>query len=182
MNQEELYGYLAGFLDADGCIHKNSKTGRWYVNATNVVREPLQRFVDAFGGSISAREPRGRRQRIYQWVASGEVAARFCTAVLPYLIVKRTRAEQALRENFGLKIWPPKPIDWAAVNHRKAVTAQRRAAVKERQRRAFELREQGMSYREIMRALGYRSSAGAYDAVKAAKRVLFTENAVSTLG
>ena len=175
MTEEGLYGYCAGFLDADGCINKNTKTGRWYVNVSNTVPEALELFVGVFGGSIHKHRDTGdvasigivSTKPIYRWYASGAVGMALCEAALPYLIVKRDKARQAINEKFGLKIWPPKPIDWAAVTERKRAAATKRAAIKERQRKAVELRKQGMSYREIMGELGYSGVAGAYGAVLA---------------
>ncbi|HUW15014.1 MAG TPA: hypothetical protein VM537_35175 [Anaerolineae bacterium] len=177
MSDEGLRGYLAGVLDADGNINKVEKTGRWYVNITNTAPELLDAFVQVFGGSVQKHRGAGETSSsgitstkpIYRWWASGAVGMALCEASLPYLIVKKNKAAQAVREKFGLKIWPPRAIDRAAIARRKAVAEKKRAAVRERQRRALELHTGGMSYREIMRELGYQSSAGAYAAVQAGR-------------
>jgi len=176
MKKEDLYGYLAGAFDADGCISKNPNTGRWYVNVTNTVPAFVERFADVFGGSIHKHRATGETSSsnivstkpTYRWYASGMVGMAMCKATLPYLIIKRNKAEQAIKERFGLKNWPPKQHDPIERAERQVSAVLKRYATRERMQRALELHMAGASYRKIMKQLGYRSSAGAYHAVQAA--------------
>lgn len=178
MNKQDFYGYLAGAFDADGNIFKNPNTGRWYVNVTNTVPAFLECFVDVFGGSIHKHRDAGETSSsnivstkpIYRWCASGVVGMALCKATLPYLIVKRDKAEQAIEERFGLKNWPPKQHDPIGRRERQVIAALKRYATRERMQRALKLHKAGASYRQIMKSLGYKSSAGAYHAVRVAKR------------
>jgi hypothetical protein len=94
--------YLAGFFDGEGCIgiRKPSLHGvrsdlyALWIGVSNTDPRPLQYFVKAFGGSV--RGPyHGKRNHkpIYQWKVCSRQAENSLRAMLPYLIVKKDRAE-----------------------------------------------------------------------------------------
>lgn len=60
--------------------------------------EPLRRLCREFGGTV--REQRGRSIKhaiYYRWLVSGEQAALFAEAVLPYLLIKDKQARLVIR-------------------------------------------------------------------------------------
>ena len=80
--------YSAGFIEADGCFQiTNSGIG---VRITNVHLPTLERFVNWFGGNISAK---GKPVDCWNWNLHGEKAAELCKDLLPYLSMKKGAAK-----------------------------------------------------------------------------------------
>ena len=111
MSMEQLMAWAAGFIDGEAHIGitkiKDGRAGavrthrlhpRIVVGQTN--REPLERLVEIFGGTVYARSRKAmadHHRTLYVWEASG--ARRVATvlrAVLPLLTVKRAEAEVLL--------------------------------------------------------------------------------------
>lgn len=100
--------YFAGFFDADGCVHigrkRNAGPGRHHFafrcQVAQVDVNVLTRFRERFGGSVRGDGRTGERTRtgnpVYQWAVSSREAEAFLRAVLPYLVLKRERAELGL--------------------------------------------------------------------------------------
>lgn len=105
--------YLAGFFDADGSIGitppRDTSLYLLSIHVVQVVPAPLLLFQEAFGGKIG--RPRGDppRRPVRTWTCETKKAEAALRAMLPWLVVKRERAELALefRELFkGANIVP----------------------------------------------------------------------------
>lgn len=101
------WAYLAGFLDADGSIAidktRRSKGGSWCwavkIHITNSHRDTLEWLVTVLDGSIylvNKQAPKHHRT-MWRWVVFGRAAGPLLFNMLPYLRVKKKRAEIALR-------------------------------------------------------------------------------------
>jgi hypothetical protein len=87
--------YLAGIIDGEGSIfpryHRNP-----HITVSNTSAALIEQLM-RFGGHVQDRKGRGLGTKPAQdWVISGERAAIILRACLPYLIVKREKAEAAL--------------------------------------------------------------------------------------
>lgn len=135
--------YFAGFFDADGCIHIGKRASpyadgqpwfRFQCQIAQVDRNVLARFHERFGGSVRGE---GRKQvtstgnPIYVWGVVARDADAFLAAVLPFLVLKRERAELALefRQLFvGENAMPRRWLDRPHVRAKcEALTARRLA-------------------------------------------------------
>lgn len=114
MNDRDL-PYAAGFFDGEGCISACRRgDGRvaLRVTCTQSDPRPLEWLRERFGGRVSLvhrADPGAERRAVHVWVANEAMARRFLTAVLPYLIVKRERAEMALVDLLDLWANPIRP-------------------------------------------------------------------------
>lgn len=90
-------GYLAGFIDGEGCICmlKSGQKIRVVLTATNKDVRPLVLLRETFGGTIYWRD-RETAHEVAQWVISGHPAAEALMALHPHLIVKREQCELGL--------------------------------------------------------------------------------------
>ena len=103
----EERAYIAGLFDGEGSCsfvyRKASKNGKRYgrleAKITNCDKPVLDWVAQSFGsggvylgGHVGVV---GRRQA-YNFMVSNEQARKFLRAILPYLLVKRTRAEELL--------------------------------------------------------------------------------------
>ncbi len=88
--------WTAGFFDGEGCILTKLHRGKRDLRVIVVQNEraPLDLIRDWFGGGME-HEVNSRQDR-YRLVTTGPQARRFLTAMLPYLVAKRARAELAL--------------------------------------------------------------------------------------
>ena len=93
-------GYIAGFVDAEGCIVLRVARRKAEVEVVNVHRETLA-IMRAHLGDLGVIRPRigqrlGRQQQ-WKWVVSGNRQVReLLTTLLPHLIQKREKAVRAL--------------------------------------------------------------------------------------
>lgn len=91
-----MLAYIAGILDGEGCISLSQK-GAWTVQV-GMVDQPLIEFLGTIGGTVR-REDRTAKgcQLLYRWrLLAAEDVRGFLVAVLPYLRVKRARADECL--------------------------------------------------------------------------------------
>jgi hypothetical protein len=99
--------YVAGFLDADGCIamrHGKPDKKGWRHHSVTVIVVQADRtipdlFAAQYGGNvgINARNVGISAGRAYyRWTASGSKARQLLTDALPHLQTKRSQAEIAL--------------------------------------------------------------------------------------
>lgn len=99
--------YAAGFFDGEGSVtigvnrsHKRTHNPVYTmrIGASQVDASPLFWLLDRWGGSVQpvARKTTQNNQ-VHIWGCFSRNAAKFLTDVLPFLIVKRERAEVALR-------------------------------------------------------------------------------------
>lgn len=95
------WAYLAGFVDADGCISANTrqKWSNYYprVSISQVNPEYLEFLRDTFGGALRHRVPSGMgRHMIWSLQIPSGGSRMLLAGVLPYLRYKRPQAEIAL--------------------------------------------------------------------------------------
>lgn len=106
--------WAAGFFDGEGSVSIRYKSPR--VQAVQVRREPLDRLVDLFGGSIGVRERDDHEtwQDVHVWTVGGAAGCvRFLTATLPWLTVKRATATVALAYCERLVVYHRLPREFA---------------------------------------------------------------------
>lgn len=104
MNEPTTLAYLAGVLDSDGYIGVNKrKNGKWAANyqprvqVKQVDTEATDLFREAFGGHLYRHEPSAERGRpLWCWQVHSAACRPVLEALLPYLRIKRNRAENAL--------------------------------------------------------------------------------------
>ena len=102
-----VWPYLAGLLDADGCIGVNAGTDprngrRRYttrVFVSNADKGLMNWLVAEFGGNIniSNQNAPSNHRTMYRWVLHGTRAGPILFQVLPYLRIKAQQAELVLR-------------------------------------------------------------------------------------
>jgi len=103
MNAETEVAYLAGFFDGEGCVtvhRRQDKAGHrlrtfaTLIQATQKGRyfAVLERFQSRWGGSFKY----DRRADVVQWQCTTAAAGRALREMLPYLMVKREKAEIVL--------------------------------------------------------------------------------------
>ena len=101
--------YAAGVIDSDGCV----STARYRTTAgnytypisvamTNINEQMPFWFMATFGGHVSikhpSKQPGGKRfSSTYHWTLHCRKAADFLEAIVPYLILKKGRAEVAIK-------------------------------------------------------------------------------------
>ena len=105
--------YLAALIDAEGCISRNTKVNActWQVTITNTSVE-LEAWLRPLGGAfyyVSRRRMTdlGHVKQCFEWkVTTAWNIYRLLVAVLPFLVIKRDRAMEALediRRRFGFE-------------------------------------------------------------------------------
>ena len=95
--------YLAGFFDGERCVYipRARKTGwisyRLEIRFTNCELAPLLLAQVTFGSQISASKPPDpERARVHRLTIRSSQAAAALRAMLPFLLIKRRRAELAV--------------------------------------------------------------------------------------
>ncbi len=96
--------YLAGFMDGEGWItqQKGSSTNASTYRLLQVgigqnTREVLDWIKQIYGGNVYTRLPKHRSPNIgYQWQITGEPAAEMLRDVIPFLRIKKSKAEELL--------------------------------------------------------------------------------------
>lgn len=103
--ESTIYAYLAGFFDGEGSIAieragLNSQSLR--IQAVNTDPRPIEMLQNVFAGNFRSTQYRGKTKDgrdykpIYIWRASNTLAKDALASMLPYLTVKRERAEIAI--------------------------------------------------------------------------------------
>jgi len=93
--------YIAGFLDADGCIAVNLKAGKYKplleikFSQKTSQDEVLSRIQEAAGGRIHVREIKGTWYSSLEY--AGAPAEKLLNRIKQYLVIKRYYAEACLR-------------------------------------------------------------------------------------
>lgn len=94
---EAEIGYIAGMIDGEGSILVYQ---RWVTVTVANTDRPLMDWLAARGGRIAVRHKPGNgnhRRQVYSWDVSKKLdVLNLLQQVLPYLIVKRDKAEQAI--------------------------------------------------------------------------------------
>jgi hypothetical protein len=96
----EQLAYAAGLFDGEGCVSlykiRDDPQGPTYQLQTTVVlrqKEPLQRLLDQFGGSLTESKKRDPRWApCWRWRHWSGGAADFLMAISPWLQVKQSQA------------------------------------------------------------------------------------------
>ena len=89
--------YIAGMIDTDGHISKANS--HWMVGLTNIHKPTLMTLQNTFGGSLWGRQRPTNRVPCFDFAVHGtHIVERLLLAILPYLIVKRDKALQALND------------------------------------------------------------------------------------
>lgn len=106
MLTETEKAYLAGFLDADGCINVSchnipgSATPTHYLQVTIVQANGpfLEKWCNLTSlGRVYEMPPSDlAKKKVYQWTMNGKQAETFLTLLLPYIDIKHPDAELAL--------------------------------------------------------------------------------------
>lgn len=109
MNQRPVdLAWAAGFLDGEGSVRirrtwSKSTARRVYsvsLSAVQVEREPLERLVTLFKGTINPKQQvnirRANSSPYWAWMITGQRAVESLKGMLPYLTVKRDRALLAI--------------------------------------------------------------------------------------
>jgi hypothetical protein len=95
--------YVAGLIDGEGCIHLDCPRGVTYRARVSVgMTEPalplLQGLRAEWGGTLyQLRKPTDRWAGAWTWHLTGSPATALLTAIRPFLRLKSTQAESALR-------------------------------------------------------------------------------------
>lgn len=97
--------YLAAMIDAEGCITRNSKSTActWQVVITNTSPE-LETWLRQFGGNFyyvsrQRRDRQGTIKQCFEWkVTTAWNIHRLLCALLPYMVIKRARAIEAIQD------------------------------------------------------------------------------------
>jgi len=136
MKKTEL-AYVAGIIDGEGCIGiQTFKTrGRrggvrygMYVTVANTNEWLIQWFKFNFGGCVCRTDNSGSNNKdCWSWRIQTRQAADFLRLVLPYLQIKRFRAEVALQFQDGKRPsyshrWNPKTDEELAVEEAQYIT------------------------------------------------------------
>ena len=120
--------YLAGIIDGEGCfvLHDHGSHRFGCALAVGNTDPRLTEWLRArFGGSVGV-EKRGQRWKAcYRWKASAKDLESIILAVLPFLVIKRDRAELILayRRTLNPSISGPRKADVTS----QAVKTERRA-------------------------------------------------------
>ena len=103
---ETLFAYAAGFIDGEGCIYINRRKQPNRPKVYNVVtihvaqksKMQLEFMQNVFGGTLKPITREGFTVGQYwYWSLYGNNAERFLEHIVPYLVLKREKAEEALR-------------------------------------------------------------------------------------
>lgn len=95
--------YIAGFFDGEGSvgIHRSYAKNRavryeLQVALVNTDPRPLWEVQKMFGGGVYLRKHLPKHKDTYHWTLGQRASETFLKAILPWLIVKKARAELAL--------------------------------------------------------------------------------------
>lgn len=90
-------GYLSGLIDGEGYFYISKSRGRYkreyvyqpYFGITMREREPLQLFIDQYGGKLTDIKGRGENHNDYfEWKCNGNRLRRICEEFSGALVVK----------------------------------------------------------------------------------------------
>lgn len=92
---EHEKGYLAGFLDGEGCFYaETTKYGKTTITCTNSYHATILRLQEVFGGKVRYdRKQKIHHKQLLTWTVRYGDAVKVCEKLAPYL---KEKAEQAL--------------------------------------------------------------------------------------
>ena len=101
--------YIAGLFDGEGCVtasmRSNNRRGvQIQLIIVNTHLGVIQWLCTMLGGNVWTKHPTGRMRRpLHRWVARGGKACQdVLEAIMPYLIVKRSQAIEAMKWQPGM--------------------------------------------------------------------------------
>lgn len=100
--QMAWFGWAAGIIDGEGCIHLARPCGRsklWdlQVIVVNTNRPMLEKLSQLFGGNISRpRADDTKRKPVYRWYVRGDGAVEALKRMRPWLVTKAAQADVAI--------------------------------------------------------------------------------------
>jgi len=100
---EKTLAYIAGIIDGEGCITileygaKQRRNWRLTVSVVNTSEWLVQWLMLQGFGKVYEIGKTKREKRIWQWRVDGRKAGEFLTLILPYLMIKKSQADVALR-------------------------------------------------------------------------------------
>ena len=98
--------YIAGIIDGEGSIYTKPQLPRKeslisydiVLEIRMADKEALELIQAVLGGKINCRKPLKKNWKpTFQWKVSGRTAQEILKLIKPYLLVKRSRAELALK-------------------------------------------------------------------------------------
>lgn len=96
--------YLAGIIDGEGCItiHKGVPNYQVWLRVGSTNKSLVEYLQGLLGGTIRIqRQPSYRHARLYLWgLFAADGVRMILREVLPYLIVKKAAAENALKQPY----------------------------------------------------------------------------------
>ena len=101
--------YMAGMVDADGCLSINfsgsNKTGTPVLTVTSTNMKLVNKIQSRYGGGISMRiHPNKKASICYNWRLCSKNAISLIKRISKYLIVKKPQADLLLsKESFDRK-------------------------------------------------------------------------------
>ena len=98
MDELDLFSWAIGFWEGEGSVGSPQGAYARYlrINADQNTREPLERMLEVFGGSIKARHPSRSGRIIYRWQVQGAFAWTCADRMMPHLSERR---QEQLREH-----------------------------------------------------------------------------------
>lgn len=102
----EDLAYLAGLIDADGCISFNEKMHKYIklrVTVAEKEKDVLSWIIDVFGGATCTfkqnKSTYPSRQLLYVWHITGKKASILLKFLIPYLKIKQIKAITMMGES-----------------------------------------------------------------------------------
>ena len=106
-NKIELYSYLAGFIDGEGCLTiqtprrraDGSRYLRPKIQVTNTNRTILDICLEEWGGYVTFHQPKNKKwRRRFDWAIEHPVDVLYCLDCIErFLILKRKQAKNLRR-------------------------------------------------------------------------------------
>lgn len=103
LGQIELkYSYLAGMVDADGCIQivkrKDCNSYSLRLSVSQVCEIVPYWLLNNFGGKVCGVRPQEEyRRKSYRWYCEATTAMNLIEKMLPYLVLKKERGMVAIK-------------------------------------------------------------------------------------
>lgn len=100
LTREQLVIWAAGFFDGEGSVglvraRMGGKVMTLRIRVGQKTKEPLERFVMLWGGTIWHRKADERQTEFYVWAKSSRPAYEALVEMEPYLVVKRAQVQVA---------------------------------------------------------------------------------------
>lgn len=92
--------YIAGFIDADGCVSiRFNREKRSFGAAIIVVQKELrllEMFKEEFGGILNTTHQNKSNRTYYRWYIQGKALTKLINQILPYIVDKKEQCMIAL--------------------------------------------------------------------------------------